>query len=481
MSEHQIPLQVFGPQALCCWLFHHWEGLEDGSKGALRLLHAQVTQSSTIDEERLIKLATSFEYERALAALTDGDFERFVDWALDFREGELGLEGWKRPDIPVSLSDLDVGPQELRELLLLTFSRDCIWPRHGPRILLQEALDAANKAREALELANSNIVIPQRVQAVWQIHSGLDRALLGAEGILNLLVEFLALASLRVQIATEDEVKKLLEETGLIPGDGNKFLGWYDKELIVGIHRTEDKSSKRIKSIRNKLLGVQFRSEEDELAPPVEEWWPIWDEFQRLLHSCSLEIREIESDQGRRYEVLVTGKMMRCLNSLRDFRNRIRHSSSERKTSLVPKAYIGTVPKLCEKLQELSSLCSESSVPEIAKIISCSSDCYGGSALTLALETQRMVVARYVHISDKEKLAGQAEKGLAMTQREYEFFVFPSPGPEQHLLINPLLLRRDYTYRELGSVGIRATTIEEEKAIREIAEKAPVEEMVGEV
>jgi len=122
--------------------------------------------------------------------------------------------------------------------------------------------------------------------------------LLGAEGILNLLVEFLALAALRVQIATEDEVKKLLEEIGLIPGDGNKFLGWYDKELIFGIHRTEDKSSKWMKSIRKKLLGVQFRSEEDELAPPVEEWGPTWDELQRLLYFCSLEIREIKPDQG---------------------------------------------------------------------------------------------------------------------------------------------------------------------------------------
>jgi hypothetical protein len=145
----------------------------------------------------------------------------------------------------------------------------------------------------------------------------------------------------------------------------------------------------------------------------------------------------------------------------------------------IPEAYIEATPRIRDKLQELWRMVSaEAAIPQVAKVLGCSSDCYGGTDFTLALETRRLVAARYVHDVDKEMLARQADESLALAQVEYEFFLFPSPETEEHLLINPLLLRRDYIYRELGDVGIREETLAEMKAMVEGIKVAPAEKAI---
>ena len=127
MREFKVPLQIFGPKAFYHWLFHGWESLEGTSRNALRLLYAQTALSGTTDERQLMKLATTFEYERMLTALTEEDFKQFIEWALDYERGELWPEGWPRPPIPLSLNDLDIDIQKLRQLLILTFAKERIW------------------------------------------------------------------------------------------------------------------------------------------------------------------------------------------------------------------------------------------------------------------------------------------------------------------------------------------------------------------
>lgn len=461
MSELRVPLQIFGPKALHRWLFHEWESLEDISKNALRLLHAQTARSGTIFEERLVELATAFEYERMLAALTDEDFKQFIDWALDAEQGEPWPANWSRPIIPLSLSDLDMEYQELRQLLLLTFARERIWPRQGFRPLIQEALDAANQAMDELAFADPNMSLLKRWEAIRHVHDGLDRALLCTERFLDLLLEFLALLVLHLGWASLDEAAEWFAAIGVtIPGqfDG-RLASWHRKQRILAAE-----------------IGVKFWEdlEAERFQPAPVGWESLWSNVHLLVSSCGFE----QGDRGW----YPTGDLMIILDSLRDSRNIVRHAPSTlQESERIPEAYIEATPQIRNKLQELWQrlVDPEAAFPQTAKVLECSNDCYGGINFTLALETRRVVTARYVHDVDKDRLASQAEENPALAQVEYEFFLLPSPRPEQHLLINPLLLRRDYAYQELGDVGIREETLADIKAMAEgvkvvLAEEAAV-------
>jgi len=465
MEERRVPLQIFGPKALYHWLFHEWENLGNTSRNALRL-QAHTTLSSATDEEQLRKLATAFEYERILAALIDEDFKQFIEWALNAEPEELGLEGWSRLGIPLSLNDLDIEYQELRQLLILKFARERIWPRQGFRPLIQEALDAANQATDALAFADPNMHLLKRWEAIRRVHDGLDRALLCVERFLDLLLEFLALLVLDQGWAQIDEVAKWLASIKVRVPESEypeqdkvekweRELGtWGKKRLILG----------------NEIVG---KLKEGFKSAP-EDWGLLWENLYHLVESCGFEK---EDDKWH-----PTGKLMVILDNLRELRNIIRHAPSTlQESQRIPEDYIKATPKIRENLQKLWQMVNEKPIiPEIAKILSNSSDCYGGTNLTLALETRRVVTICYVHSMDREALAKKAEEGnLALAQKEYEFFLFPPPGREAHLLINHLLLRRDYTYRELGALNIREEVVASIKARIESIEAVPAEESIS--
>jgi len=118
-------------------------------------------------------------------------------------------------------------------------------------------------------------------------------------------------------------------------------------------------------------------------------------------------------------------------------------------------------------------------IPQIVKILKQSSDCYGGVSFILALETGYLVEAQYVHTVDAKSLAKHAEESLALSQEEYEFFLFPPPRSEQQVLVNPLLLRRDHIPRRLGSIKIRPEFFEQVETAREESEREDLETEIG--
>jgi hypothetical protein len=418
-----------------------------------------------MDEEWLMELSTAFEYERMLAALTDEDFMRFIDWALDAERGEPWPEGWSRPILPLGLNDLDIEYQELRQLLLLTFARERIWPRQGFRPLIHEALDAANQAMDALAFADPNMSLLKRWEAIRHVHDGLDRALLCVERFLDLLLEFLALLVLHLRWASIEEAAKWLAAVGIIILDrlkGRQPAPWGRKQHILGV-----------------AIGMRFWEdlETGRFRPAPNGWESLWEDVRRLIEFCGYERYEEEEDGKVKVKWYPTGDLVSILDSLRGYRNVVRHAPSTlQESQRIPEAYIEATPRIRDKLQELWRMVSaEAAIPQVAKVLGCSSDCYGGTDFTLALETRRLVAARYVHDVDKVMLARQADESLALAQVEYEFFLFPSLAPEEHLLINPLLLRRDYICQELGDVCIREETLAEIKAMAEEVKVVPVE------
>lgn len=459
MKEFKVPLQIFGPQALCQWLFHEWDSLESASKKALGLLHTQLAKlGGVINGGQLAQLSTALEYERALTALADEDFRRFIEWALDSGPWP---EGWSRPKIPLGLDDLDVEHQELRQLLILTFARERIWPRQGFRSLLQEAVDAAGRARNALGFAAPNIFSLKRYEAIRHVHDGLDRALLWAEQFLDLLLEFLALLVSHLGWASSEEVAKWIAAVGL---KGKRPEQWSRKQYILGVE-----------------IGTKFWEDLEagifRVAP--NRWEFLWENVCRLIKLVKYEKYEDEK-QWRWYP---SGDLAIILDRLREYRNFVRHSIFTLQESQgIPEAYIDVASKVCEDLQKLWRMVNEDTViPQTAKILRYSIDCYGGIEFTLGLETQRIVIARYIHEMDSNILAKGAKDSPALAQVEYEFFLFPSPKPEEHMLISPLLLRRTYTFRELGEVGIREEVLAIMKAIEERVKATPIEEKVEEV
>ena len=230
------------------------------------------------------------------------------------------------------------------------------------------------------------------------------------------------------------------------------------------------------------ILGVEIAGKfyEDlevrRFKPAPFGWESLWEDIHRLIESCGFK----QGDDGKWY---ATDDLMQILDSLRDLRNIVRHAPSTlQEDQRIPEAYINSTPKIRANLLNLWRLINENSaIPQVAKVLEYSSDCYGGTEFTLALENKRVVRVRYVYDWDKDRLAYRAEESLALAQKEFEFFIFPSPRSEEHLLINPLLIRRDYIYRELGCIDLREEALNAIKVIIREIEAMPDEEGVREV
>lgn len=489
MNWREVPLQLFGPRALYCWLFHHWGNIEPASRGALRQLYQQRVGSRASSPERLVELATASEYERVLAALTRTDLELFVEWCLNEEEWPFVRS---RLGILLSSSDLDIQLEELRQLLMVAFARERIWPRQGFRPLVQEALEAVNQANDALDLAYPNIALPRRLQAIQRVHDGLDRSLLCAERLLDLLVEFLSLTLLNLGWVSEEESDPWLTAVGVLAPKRQKeerSREWGNKQRILGSdigrtfweielreRRTEIERRIGIEGQNDQRIEVEERIEPEEqktFREPPDGWETIWLELRRLVELCGFEQRS----DGKWY---ATGALMKLLDEMREYRNIVRHAPHTlRESRHVPEAYAEATPRIRDTLQRLwESIAVEPAVPQVAKVLEISGDCYGGSEITLALETRRIAVARYVHESDQSLLANGVEDGLALAQTEFEFFLFPSPTQEQSLIVNPSLLRREYNSRDLGSVGIKEEILARLREEQEAVKEAPPEEVI---
>ena len=478
----EIPLQIFGPQTFYQWLFQQWEDLDSGSQDALRQLFAHQQGIPPLDlgtlpqsrptwgEAQWINWVTALEYERALTALTDGDFIQFVEWALDINKSKAPWPyGWEQPVAPPGLDDLVISHQELREQLLLTFSREQIWPQQGPYLLIREALGAARQAVETLTLAGPNVSLLKRRDAARLVHDGVDRALLCAERVLDLLIEFFALLLLNQEgplSPSLEEAEDWLVAAGVKALQDGKRPPWHKKQKIL-----------------SNEIGKHFEGN-SELGVP-EGLETVWEDLYALAVACRME----QDDQGKWQP---TGDLMRIFDALRDHRNAVRHAPYPPLGGhQVPANYAKAALPIYELLLRLERLTSQLGrrhyaeteeaiqIPQIVKILKQSGDCYGGVSFTLALETGFLIEAQYVHMADAALLAKHAEESLALSQEEYEFFLFPPSGSEQQVLVNPLLLRRNYTPRHLGSVELRPEFFEQVEAAREEFEEKDLEEEIG--
>jgi len=287
MEEFHIPLNVLGPELFYHWLFRQWHkpnGLSQASYEALGQIHPSLTWdgSQSISQNSIRHLLTAIDCKAVLLALADEDFEQFVDWALSqpFPGG---------PTIPIDHHALDISLAKLRQQLARYYDQERIWPRHGLRLLLGEALDAACQAEKAIALAQSAVTVPQRTRALQQVHDGVDRCLLCAEHFLELLVEFAAVVARQAEVCDDAEQKNWLKQAGIGLTVEDKRISW-------------DSKQQTLQTIRKKI-------ESREQAP--EGWEHLWPDLLSLLN----HFRDGNPKQdGLKY-----------LDELRLHRNAVRH------------------------------------------------------------------------------------------------------------------------------------------------------------
>jgi hypothetical protein len=174
------PLLRWGPPALYQWLFDKWDNpdcLSEESKSAIRMLCGHQDAG---DKELLRRLATAFEYEQLVLALRLEDFGSFVNWIISDISPVL------------SYTDLQYSLSEFRLFLARSFQRSGLYPAQGFVSLLQEGIDAAAKAKERLAEVDPAVNSLSRQRAVESVHDGMDRALICAERLMELILEFLA-------------------------------------------------------------------------------------------------------------------------------------------------------------------------------------------------------------------------------------------------------------------------------------------------
>ena len=470
MSEKkpQIPLGIFGPKMFYWWLVEHWENLTNESRKAIQANFVSLEAGV----QNLLTKLPMVEYEKALSSLTDEDFENFVNWALE-QNNPLG--------IPLNLSDLGKGRNELRQLLALEFPKERAWPRYGLQTLVVEGLKAANQAVEALSAIGYSITSPYRLQAIKRVHEGMDKALLCAERFLDLLLEFFVLVALKVGHIDEKDAGKIIKAIGVSSLRKTHSLSWSDKELLLGIIHKEDevrlKSVKKFKKLKRYSFVTTFL---EDSVPPDSLWEPVWHYLRQLTRSCELVVLEEDNDIIQ-IKPAEDAKLIKCLVKLRELRNRIRHASySPSEIENVPEDYIKAAPRIRKLLQNLRRATRlNSSIPQLAKVSVFRQNYYGVFDITLALETKEYITARYVHPVHQKALAADVEESLALTQEEYEFFLIPSPLPDRQTLLNPLLLRR-YNPEQFGWIKVKDEVLIEFEKKQIESKKAPLEERIEE-
>ncbi|MDW8318514.1 MAG: hypothetical protein RMN53_11825 [Anaerolineae bacterium] len=442
MAVTQIPLFVFRPELFYRWLYRQWHkrnGLGQASRQALSQIHHLFTENEF--HVSTSHLLTVVNCAAALTALTEEDFISFVDWALE----QPFPAGVDKPAVPIGHDDLAISPARLRQQLAQYYDQERLWPRQGFRSLLSEALSAASQAEEAMHLTTSAVTVPQRQRAVRQTHDGIDRSLLCAEHFLERVIEFAAASAAACKLNAVDDTK---------------LVAWLKQ---AGIGLTQDKEERRISWDTKQQCLQAIRNAFEAQTPAPESWEHFWPDLLRLLSHFR---HGNPSEEG-----------FQLLDELRDRRNAVRHASYtllEAKT--IPSRYKDAIPKIHRAIEELLRSSSRL-LPVMVKIVEYRRDFTGAVELVLTTEERRLTVLRYVHEADAASISGlklsDLPGRLVFASQEQEYFLFPPPANDVHVVVNALLLPSERPKEPVNSITIRQPQIAVPVEFRE--EAAPVE------
>lgn len=427
MEEQYIPLTVFGPEVFYRWLFRQWHrsnGLSQASREALGQIHPffaqDESQGAPINSVR--HLLTVINCAAVLFALADEDFSQFIDWALQ----QPFPEGVAQTAMSIGHDDLDMSLAKLRQQLARYYNQERIWPSHGLRPLLNEALDAACQAEKAVLLAQGVVSVLQRERAVQQTHDGVDRCLLCVEHFLELLIEFAAIVARYARAADAEEQRSWLKQAGIGLTQDDRIT-WNSKQQTL-------------QTVRKKI-------ETCDLAP--EGWEHLWQNLRRLMD----HFRDGTPKQdGLRY-----------VDELRLHRNSVHHASRTlAKSKGIPTVYQEVIPGIRAAIASLQTS-SQELLPGRAKILEYRRDYTGGVELVLAVEDRRLVILKYDHERDADLISGIAlwklPNQLVFAPGEQEYFLFPMPQVDEQLIVNALLLPSERPGEAIKEIRIRPEAI----------------------
>ncbi len=409
MDELRVPLTVFRPEVFYRWLFRQWheaDGLSQASRDALGEIHPFFARDKlpSASANSLQPLLTFVDCAKMLPALSDEDFDLFIDWALQ----QPWPEGVAQLEAPIDHTALDVSSASLRQQLVRYYDPERIWPRHGLRPLLDKAQDVACQAEKAVPLAHNAITLPQKERAVQQIHDGIDRCLLYVEHFLELLVEFLAVVAGYAGLADDQEQQKWLKRAGIGLTPEDKNIAW-------------DTKQQELQKIRKKF---------EDLAQVPVGWEHLWSDLLRLIS----HFRDGNPKQPG----------LQHLTTLRDYRNSLRHAGHTLDDlKSIPTAYQKAIPGIRAAVAGLREN-SQDLLPGRARILEYRRDYTGGVELLLTLEDRRLVVLRYDHEQDASLVSGirlwDLPNRLVYAVGEQEYFLYPMPREDESLIVNALLL-----------------------------------------
>lgn len=427
MEEQYIPLTVFGPEVFYRWLFRQWhkpDGLSQASCEALGQIHPffaqDESQGAPINSVR--HLLTVVDCAAVLFALADEDFSQFIDWALQ----QPFPEGIAQMAMSIGHDALDMSLTKLRQQLAKYYNQERIWPSHGLRPLLNEALDAACQAEKAMLLTQGVVSVLQRERAVQQTHDGVDRCLLYVEHFLELLIEFAAIVARYAQVADAEEQRSWLKQAGIGLTQDDRIT-WNSKQQTL-------------QTIRKKI-------ETCDLAP--EGWERLWAGLLQLMS----HFRDGNPKQcGLKY-----------LDELRVHRNSVHHAGHTlAKARSIPTAYHKAIPGIRAATANLQTS-SQALLPGKAKILEYRRDYTGGVELVLAVEDRRLVILKYDHERDAVLISGivlwKLPNQLVFAPGEQEYFLFPMPQVDEQLIVNALLLPSERPGEAIEKIRIRPEAI----------------------
>lgn len=440
MEITTIPLVVFRPEVFYRWLYRQWHksgGLSQASREAISEIHPLFAQNEFHTSTR--HLLTVVDCAAVLMAVTEEDFISFVDWALD--QSFAFPPGADKPTIPIGHHDLDISPARLRQQLARYYDQERLWPRQGFRPLLNEALSAASQAEKAMHLTSSAVTVPQRERAARQTHDGIDRSLLCAENFLERVIEFVAIAASasRVEGVDEERVLTWLKQAGIGLTSEDRRINWNSKQQCL-------------QTIRNAFVNQ---------TPAPESWEHFWEDLLKLLN----HFRDGNPPAAGLY----------LLRELQQHRNAVRHASHTLlQAKTIPLSYKNAIPKIRWAIEELLSS-SSSFLPAMAKIVEYRRDFTGAVELLLTTEERRLIVLRYDHEDDAQSISGlklsDLPGRLVFASQEQEYFLFPPPADDTHLVVNALLLPSERPKEPVNLIRVRLPEI---AVPAEFKEEAPV-------
>ncbi len=231
---------------------------------------------------------------------------------------------------------------------------------------------------------------------------------------------------------------KGVDETKLEDWLKHAGIGLTDKKEDRGIDWNT--KQQRLQTIRNAF--------EDQTQAPesLEHFWP---DLLRLLNHFR---QGNPSQEG-----------FQLLDELRVSRNAVRHASHTLlQAKSIPVRYQEAVPKIRWAIEGLLRS-SSPLLPVMTKIVEYRRDFTGAVELLLTTEERRLITLRYDHEGDADSISGLKLSDLSgrlmFASQEQEYFLFPPPADDTHLVVNALLLPSERPREPVNLIRIRLPEI----------------------